>query len=74
VTRPSAKWQQAGITKRDDESWEDYEQRCTDTTDARKARRFFFVRHHSVELIAKILDRPEQWVREIVQYKRLPVI
>ena len=62
------------VSMRENEPLEEYEQRVKDAADARKARRFFFVRHHSVELIAKILDRPEEWVREVVQFKRLPVI
>jgi len=74
VARASAKWQQAGITRHEDESWSDYEQRCKDTTDAQKARRLFFVHRHSIEMIAKIVDRPEQWVREIVQSKRFSVL
>ena len=63
-----------GVSKKPGEPLAEYRVRAREEHDARRARFMFFDEHVDEKLIAVRLSRSEEWVREVVSFRRLAAV
>jgi len=59
-----------GVPRMECESHPDYVKRATDIRDVKHCRRAWYEQHQDLKLIAVQVNRPIEWVREVIAYRR----